>query len=46
MWKSNVDDIWRNLILSGYLGDVYIAQQIRILTKEVMVVRISRVREK
>jgi hypothetical protein len=32
--------------LSGYRGDVYIAQQIRILTKEVTVVGISHIGEK
>jgi hypothetical protein len=37
--------LW-NMNLSGYLCEVYIAQQIRILTKEVTVVWISRVREK
>jgi hypothetical protein len=31
--------------LSGYLGDEYIAQQIRILTKEVTVVGVSRARQ-
>jgi len=40
-----VDDIWRNMNLSGYLGDVYIAQKIRILTKESEVEGISRVKE-
>jgi len=45
MWKSNVDGIWRNMNLSGYLGDVYIAQEIRILTKEVTVVEVIRTRE-
>ena len=45
MWKSNVDDIWRNMNLSGYLGGVYIAQEIRILTKEVTVVEVSCARE-
>lgn len=32
--------------MSGYLGDVYIAQKIRILTKEFTVEGIGRVREK
>jgi hypothetical protein len=31
--------------LSGYLGDVYIAQEIRILTKKVTLIEVSRARE-
>ena len=44
MWKSNLDDIWGNMNLSGYLGDIYIAQQFRILTFKSLAVSLRTTR--